>query len=58
MSPAYILVHLVTAIHTVDFTDARTACLATRYTAHTARMVAQPIGVSTPTAMTVIAKLI
>ena len=31
-----------------EFTDARTACLATRCTARTARMVQQPIGARTP----------
>ena len=35
-----------------EFT-ARTACLAIRYTAHTARMVEQPIGVHTPTAIAI-----
>jgi hypothetical protein len=54
--PVRIVAHPV-AKGTVEFT-ARTRCLVTHYTAHTARMVEQPIGVRTPMAMTAIAKLI
>jgi hypothetical protein len=50
MSPVRIVAHPV-ADGTVSLTDAPTACLATRYTARTARMVEQPIGVRTPTAI-------
>ena len=38
-----------------DLTDAPTACLAIRYTERTALMVGWPIGVSTLTAITIMA---
>jgi hypothetical protein len=47
--PVRIVAHPV-AKGTVEFT-ARTRCLVPHYTAHTARMVEQPIGVRTPTAI-------
>jgi hypothetical protein len=50
MSPARIAAHTV-ANGGANFTDARTACLATRYTARTARMVEQAIGARTLMAM-------
>ena len=39
----------------VEFTAAPTACLAIRYTERTALMVGSPIGVSTLTAITIMA---
>ena len=54
MSPVRIVAHPV-ADGTVSLTDARTVCHATRYMAHTARMVEQPIGVRTRTAINITA---
>jgi hypothetical protein len=55
MSPVRIVAHPV-ADGAIEPMDARTACLVTLYMALMGRMVEQPIGARTPTAMTAIVK--